>query len=55
MLDALRRARLERNTLVIFASDNGGERYPFNWPFRFRRDFCGKGALACPRSYAGRA
>jgi arylsulfatase A-like enzyme len=33
VLAALRRARLERDTLVIFTSDNGGERYSFNWPF----------------------
>jgi arylsulfatase A-like enzyme len=33
VLQALQRARLERNTLVIFTSDNGGERYSFNWPF----------------------
>ena len=29
----LREAGLERNTLVIFTSDNGGERFSFNWPF----------------------
>jgi arylsulfatase A-like enzyme len=33
VLDALKRARLERDTLVIFTSDNGGERYSYNWPF----------------------
>ena len=27
VFDALRRANLERNTLVVFTSDNGGERY----------------------------
>ena len=37
VLAALRRARLERNTLVIFTSDNGGERYSFNWPFSFQK------------------
>jgi arylsulfatase A-like enzyme len=33
VLAALERARLERDTLVIFTSDNGGERYSYNWPF----------------------
>jgi arylsulfatase A-like enzyme len=33
VFQALARAKLERETLVIFTSDNGGERYSFNWPF----------------------
>ena len=33
VLKALAGAKLERETLVIFTSDNGGERYSFNWPF----------------------
>jgi arylsulfatase A-like enzyme len=33
VLKALREARLDQNTLVIFTSDNGGERFSFNWPF----------------------
>jgi len=33
VLDALKRSGQERNTLVIFTSDNGGERYSYNWPF----------------------
>lgn len=33
VLDTLRSVGLERNTLVIFTSDNGGERFSFNWPF----------------------
>jgi arylsulfatase A-like enzyme len=33
VLTALTRAKLDRETLVIFTSDNGGERYSFNWPF----------------------
>lgn len=33
VLDALERCGLSENTLVIFTSDNGGERYSNNWPF----------------------
>jgi arylsulfatase A-like enzyme len=33
VLAALRRTGLERNTLVVFTSDNGGERFSYNWPF----------------------
>jgi arylsulfatase A-like enzyme len=31
-MDALRRAGVERDTLVVFTSDNGGERFSDNWP-----------------------
>lgn len=33
ILAALERARLARNTIVIFTSDNGGERFSDTWPF----------------------
>jgi arylsulfatase A-like enzyme len=33
VMSALRRARLDRDTPVIFTSDNGGERFSYNWPF----------------------
>jgi arylsulfatase A-like enzyme len=32
LADALRSRGLDRDTLVIFTSDNGGERYSDNWP-----------------------
>jgi arylsulfatase A-like enzyme len=32
VMDALRRHRLEEETLVVFTSDNGGERFSDNWP-----------------------
>src|SRR4029077_19999410 len=43
VLDALRRAKIERDTLVIFTSDNGGERYSFNWPFSFQKMYLFEG------------
>jgi arylsulfatase A-like enzyme len=48
VLAALRRARLERDTLVIFTSDNGGERYSFNWPFSFQKGFLHEGGIRVP-------
>jgi arylsulfatase A-like enzyme len=48
VLAALRRARVERDTLVIFTSDNGGERYSFNWPFSFEKRFLHEGGIRVP-------
>jgi arylsulfatase A-like enzyme len=48
VLDAVRRAGAERNTLVIFTSDNGGERYSFNWPFSFQKFFLWEGGIRVP-------
>jgi arylsulfatase A-like enzyme len=48
VLQALRRARLERDTLVIFTSDNGGERYSYNWPFSFQKLYLNEGGIRVP-------
>jgi arylsulfatase A-like enzyme len=32
VMDALRRHGIDRDTLVVFTSDNGGERFSDNWP-----------------------
>lgn len=48
VLQALRRARLDRNTLVIFTSDNGGERYSHNWPFSFQKLDLWEGGIRVP-------
>jgi arylsulfatase A-like enzyme len=48
VLAALKRARLERDTLVIFTSDNGGERYSYNWPFSFQKGFLHEGGTRVP-------
>ncbi len=33
VMDAVKAAGIERSTLVIFTSDNGGERFSYQWPF----------------------
>ena len=48
VLRALSRAGGDRNTLVIFTSDNGGERYSFNWPFSFQKGHLWEGGLRVP-------
>ena len=48
VLKALDRAKLARKTLVIFTSDNGGERYSFNWPFSFQKMYLNEGGTRVP-------
>jgi arylsulfatase A-like enzyme len=48
VLKALDRANLARDTLVVFTSDNGGERYSFNWPFSFAKGYLNEGGLRVP-------
>ncbi|MEO8034025.1 MAG: sulfatase-like hydrolase/transferase [Acidobacteriota bacterium] len=48
VLAALAEQDLERNTLVIFTSDNGGERYSFNWPFSFQKMYLWEGGTRVP-------
>jgi arylsulfatase A-like enzyme len=48
VLAALKKAGLEKNTLVIFTSDNGGERFSFNWPFRGEKFDVYEGGVRVP-------
>jgi arylsulfatase A-like enzyme len=48
LLAALAAAGIERNTLVIFTSDNGGERYSFHWPFSFEKLYLNEGGIRVP-------
>jgi arylsulfatase A-like enzyme len=48
VLAALRTTGLERNTLVIFTSDNGGERFSFNWPFTGQKMDVHEGGVRVP-------
>ncbi len=48
VLKALSAAKLERETLVIFTSDNGGERFSYNWPFTGQKFNLREGGVRVP-------
>jgi arylsulfatase A-like enzyme len=45
---ALKRAGLDRDTLVIFTSDNGGERFSYNWPWTNGKFTLWEGGIRVP-------
>ena len=49
VLDALKETGRERDTLVIFTSDNGGERFSKIWPFVGRKRDLLEGGLRVPQ------
>lgn len=48
VLSALKAAGRENDTLVIFTSDNGGERFSYNWPFRGEKLTVYEGGVRVP-------
>ncbi|HET6856211.1 MAG TPA: sulfatase-like hydrolase/transferase, partial [Streptomyces sp.] len=48
VLDALRRSGQEEDTLVFFASDNGGERFSYNWPLSGNKSSLQEGGIRVP-------
>ncbi len=48
VLEALKTSGLERNTLVIFTSDNGGERFSYHWPFTGQKMDLHEGGVRVP-------
>lgn len=48
VLRALSGAGIDENTLVIFTSDNGGERYSYNWPHQQGKGTLWEGGIRVP-------
>lgn len=48
VLDALRHTGQERDTIVVFTSDNGGERFSYLWPLRDRKGTLYEGGIRVP-------
>ena len=48
VLDALERLDLAGNTIVVFTSDNGGERFADTWPFTGRKTELLEGGIRIP-------
>ena len=48
VLRALEEAGHARRTLVVFTSDNGGERFSYNWPFSGRKFDLREGGIRVP-------
>lgn len=48
VLDSLRRSRQERDTIVVFSSDNGGERFSDSWPLSGNKSQLKEGGIRVP-------
>ncbi|MGA8939345.1 MAG: sulfatase-like hydrolase/transferase [Acidobacteriaceae bacterium] len=48
VVDALRANHLEENNIIVFTSDNGGERFADTWPFTGRKTELLEGGLRIP-------
>ena len=48
VMEALRAAGIEKDTIVVFTSDNGGERFSDTWPFSGKKSELLEGGLRIP-------
>jgi len=48
VMQTIRRAGMDRKTLVIFTSDNGGERFSYQWPFSGAKGDLLEGGIRVP-------
>ncbi|MFJ6798828.1 sulfatase-like hydrolase/transferase [Streptomyces sp. NPDC091268] len=48
VLEALERSGQEKDTLVVFSSDNGGERFSYNWPLSGNKASLQEGGIRVP-------